>query len=55
MDKQQVISKIEELIYCMGAVDHLKWRALGYVTACYDLGAIEFHEFNAFCNRIIDV
>ena len=55
MNKQQAISKIEELINDMGTADHLKWRALGYVTACYDLGAIEFHEFNAFCNRIIDV
>ena len=55
MNKQQVISQIEELIYVMGTADHLKWRALGYVTACYNLGAIEFHEFNAFCKRIFDV
>ena len=54
MNKQQAISKIEELIV-MGTADHLKWRALGYVTACYNLGAIEFHEFNAFCNRIFHV
>ena len=47
--------KIEELINEMGTADHLKWRALGYVSACYHLGAIEFQEYNDFCNRIIDV
>ena len=54
MNKQQAISKIEELID-MGTTDHLKWRAFGYVTACYDLGVIEFREFNAFSNRIFHV
>lgn len=55
MNKQQVISKIEEYINDMGTANHLQWRALGYVTACYHLGAIDFHEYNEFCSRIIDV
>ena len=54
MNKQQVISQIEELINHMGTGDHLKWRAYGYVTACYDLEVIDFHEYNQFCSRIID-
>lgn len=55
MNKQQVISQIEELINDMGTADHLQWRALGYVTACYHLGVIDFEEYNEFSSRIIDV
>lgn len=53
MDRQQALSKIEELILLVDDFNGKK-NALGFIKSCYDSDFISYVEFQEFCSRVLN-